>query len=89
MELINRLFAKGEKKESPLAGMLREWCELKARCEVEGDPNIYAELRDARKDAADKAVQEFLRQMDTGHMVVPDTESLLGVLNESKGRCCE
>ena len=89
------MFRRKTKRPSDLEKHLSEWRRLKTHCEAmavaiengKGDLEEYCALLDERKDTADKAVQEFLRQMDTGHVSVLDTEAVLGVLNETKGRC--
>ena len=91
------IFRRKTKRPSELERHLSEWRRLKTRCEAmavaiengTGDLEEYCALLDERKDIADKAVKALEAEMDTGHVSVPDTEAVLGVLNETKGRCCE
>ena len=91
------IFRRKTKRPSELERHLSEWRRLKTRCEAmavaiengTGDLEEYCALLDERKDIADKAVKALEAEMDTGHVSVLDTEAVLGVLNETKGRCCE
>ena len=92
------MFRRKTKRPSELEKLLTEWRRLKARCEAmavaiengTGDLEEYCALLDERKDIADKAVKALEAEMDTGHVSVPDTEAMLGVLNENaEGRCRE
>lgn len=84
---------------NPLVPLLEEWRKAKAKClEIarrmdDGeavDFEEYMALRDDRKEAADRAVEELQRQMDAGYARVPDTGLMLGAMDDSKqGRCCE
>lgn len=89
---------KRKAKPNPLATLLEEWRQAKARCVElarrmdDGEAVDFEEfmaMRDERLEAADKAVQELQRQMDSGYARVPDTGLMLGAIDDAKGRCCE
>lgn len=83
-----------EQVSDPLLPLIEEWRKVKRYCQSfkrrmdagrEIDFVKYMAALDECRDAADRMVSAFERQIDTGHVTVPDTEAMLEALNEARG----